>query len=32
MSSKRQTMYPPSYDRSTNGLMVTHALGDMMYS
>ena len=28
---KRQTMCPPGYYQSANGLMVAHALGHMMY-
>ena len=28
---KRQTLCPPSYYQSTNGPMVTHVLGHMMY-
>ena len=30
-SQKRQTIYPPCYYQSANDLMVTHALGQMMY-
>ena len=31
MQSKRQTMFPQCYYQSANDLMVTHALGQMMY-
>ena len=31
MQSKRKTMYPLSYHQSVNDLIITHALGHMMY-
>lgn len=31
MKSKRQTICPPSYYQSSNGLMVSHALRHVMY-
>ena len=32
MQSKRQTIGPPGYYRSTNGLLIIYALGHMIYS
>ena len=31
MQPKRQTMWPPAYYQSSNGPIVTHALGYMIY-
>ena len=31
MQSKRKTIYPLGYHQSVNGLIITHALGHMMY-